>query len=331
MTATQDLTSFRTMEPGQVRQGDLLLVTQIPGEPLGQMMESLDGTRFSHSGIATREPGGDPDGPATHLASALATKLEGDGFDLGGVRWDPFHDLWDKQRDLYCIPMTDDQRQKALAHLGVFRPEPDDEGTFSVVKLVAVAVALRSFELQTTEPGHAEALFAAAADIATAWAATDDEPSYYCAELVATAYGRPFTRAEMVPPEGCGIGGDLEEPWWLGRLAELLSERFDRLDDARGRAWAGLISALAGGDWDFVIHAIGASTRSAFFMLGRRGEGSAKAPDRLRESAPGHPSLAHTDVVVPHALVTPRMLWSVFGRDAAGNDLIRRITRPPRR
>ena len=85
------------------------------------------------------------------------------------------------------------------------------------------------------------------------------------------------------------------------------------LDDARGRAWAGLTSALAGGDWDFVIHAIGASTRSAFFMLGRRGEGSATTPDHLREPAPGHPSLTHTDVAIPPALVTPRMLWSVFG------------------
>ena len=176
-------------------------------------------------------------------------------------------------------------------------------------------------------------MFTAARDVATRLGGDPRTPSYYCAELVANAYGRVFTRAEMVPPRGAGygIGDAIEEPRWFARLAELLSSgstasitRGDGRGQPSSRHWpagTGTSSSMPSG----------ASTRSAFFMLGRRGEGSAKAPDRLRESAPGHPSLAHTDVVVPHALVTPRMLWSVFGRDAAGNDLIRRITRPPRR
>ncbi|MFC5141966.1 hypothetical protein ACFPK1_27280 [Actinomycetospora rhizophila] len=304
-------------------------MTQIPGEPLGQMMEALDGTRFSHSGIAVRHPRGDLDLPATHMASALATKLDGEGFDIGGVRWDPFHELWDKHRDLYCIPMPDQLRGRALAYLDVFRPEPGQEGTFSLVKLVAVALALRAIELQEDRSQHAEALFTAASDIATAWAATVDEPSYYCAELVANAYGRTFTRAEMVPPKGTpGLGDGFDEPWWISRLAALLSERFEGIDDPRGRAWAGLTSALAGGDWDFVVHAIGASARSAIFMLRGRIEGDVAVPDELVAPAPGHPGLAQNDAIPP-ALVTPRMLWAVFGHDAAGNDLIRRIE-PPR-
>ncbi|MEJ2862400.1 hypothetical protein [Actinomycetospora flava] len=297
-------------------------MTQIPGEPLGQLMESLDGTRFSHSGIAVRLDGGS--GPATGLASALATKLDGEGFDVGGVRWDPFGELWDKHRDLYCIPMSSAMRARALRYLGEFRPEPGEEGTFSLVKLVAVAVALRAVEIAVDEPAHASELFSAASEIASAWAATDEEPSFYCAELVATAYGLTFFRADLVPPGGTtGIGGDLEESWWVRRLAEWLSDRFENIDDPRGRAWASLTSALAGKDWDFVVNAVGASTRSAIFMLRGRVDGPVATPSALREPIVGHPDLARTDIPVPPALVTPRMLWAAFGRET-----IRRIERP---
>src|SRR3954469_12033298 len=104
VTADTERTSFRAIEPRDVRQGDLLLVTQIPGEPLGRLMQSLDGTVFSHSGIAAGRDRAD-DEPATHLASALAKGLPA-GVDVGGVRWDRFDTFW-PHRDIYCIPMPD--------------------------------------------------------------------------------------------------------------------------------------------------------------------------------------------------------------------------------
>ncbi|MEJ2887977.1 hypothetical protein [Actinomycetospora aeridis] len=303
-----------------MRQGDLLLVTQIPGEPLGRLMEALDGTRFSHSGIAVRvEPG---DGPADHLASALATKLD-DGLDFGGVRWDPFSELWHKHRDLYCIPMSDDLRARALAYLGKYRPHPKDEGKFSFVKLVTVAAALRAFEVEPRNPGYSEPLFSAACSVASAWAATDDEPAYYCAELVATAYGRPFTRAEMVPPAGSGIGEEFDEPWWIRKASALLSDTFGGVGGPRGESWVDLAGAVST-DWDFVAHAMGGSLRSVTFLARGKIEPPPKVPDcPLRAPAADHPSLARTDVPIPHALVTPRMLWQVWGQGT-----IRRIRRP---
>lgn len=48
----EDRTSLGVMYPHEVRPGGLLLVTRIPGDPLGGLMEELDGTAFSHSGIA---------------------------------------------------------------------------------------------------------------------------------------------------------------------------------------------------------------------------------------------------------------------------------------
>jgi hypothetical protein len=110
------------MDPLEVRPGDLLLVTRIPGEPLGRLMQRLDGTVFSHSGVAVRTD--EDEGPATHLASALAKDLPGRGIDIGGVRWDAFGEFWERHRDLYCIPMPDDLRRHALDYLASSRRSP---------------------------------------------------------------------------------------------------------------------------------------------------------------------------------------------------------------
>ncbi|WP_133829341.1 hypothetical protein [Actinomycetospora succinea] len=276
-------------------------------------MEALDGTRFSHSGIATRIDDGT--GPATHLASALATELPDTGFDIGGVRWDEFATFWGKHRDLYCIPMTDELRARALAYLTQFEPEPDKEGSFSFLKLVTVAAGLRSVELEPRWPDLAERLFGAARDVAQAWEATKDDPSYYCAELAAHAYGRPFTRAEMVPA-ATGLGNGLQEWSWIGRLVRAWGERVDDGGDpTRAETWAALFSLVFSEDWDFVSRAVGASTRSSFYLLGGV-RGSVVTPLPLADPPADHPGLAHTGVEIPAALVTPRMLWAAFGRDA---------------
>jgi hypothetical protein len=63
---------------------------------------------------------------------------------------------------------------------------------------------------------------------------------------------------------------------------------------------------------------------SVTFLLRGKIDPPPKVPDHpLRAPDPGHPSLARTDVPIPHALVTPRMLWQVWGQET-----IRRIDRP---
>ncbi|HWN27373.1 MAG TPA: hypothetical protein VNP37_10465, partial [Actinomycetospora sp.] len=169
-------------------------MTHIPGEPLGELMQRLDGTVFSHSGIAVRTDQ-DPDRPATHLLSALAKDLPEDGaLDLGGVRWDPFSSFR-PHRDLWCIPMPAQSRRRALEYAARFRPEAGEEGSFSFVKLVTVAAALRAVELRTIDPALASSVFAATTAVAQQLAPDQHRRSYYCAELVANAYGRTFTRA----------------------------------------------------------------------------------------------------------------------------------------
>ncbi|MDD7941987.1 hypothetical protein PHK61_26580 [Actinomycetospora lutea] len=314
-------------------------MTQIPGEPLGQMMQRLDGTCFSHSGIAVRAPGVDH-GPATHLASALAKNLPA-AADLGGVRWDAFEEFWSKDRELYCVSMERHLRYRALGYLARFEPEPDREGKFSFVKLVTVAAGLRAVELHATDAALAELLHAASREVAATWAATARAPSYYCAELVASAYGRRFTRAEMAPPDvaGDGIGDGIDEPRWLAWLMGMLADEIDEIDNPRGRAWARLLGLLSSRDLDFLTHAVVAIAGSGGRLLGGLFDdlldtitGGDDEPAEIPVPAPLGPpramdGLADPDALIPDALVTPRMLWAAFGHEDGENVL--RIVRKP--
>ncbi|MDD7966801.1 hypothetical protein [Actinomycetospora lemnae] len=274
------------------------------------MMQLLDGTCFSHSGIAVRVDG--RDGPATHLASALTRRLPG-SVELGGVRWDAF-EKFRPHRDLYTVAMPDDLRSRALDHLARFRPRRGEAASFSVVKLVTVAAALRSIELQSSDHDRAERLFAAARRVAEVWAASDEAPSYYCAELAATAYGRPFTRAEMTPPDVAVSGiGDLARVRWSGRVTSAVARVVNGLDEPRRRALARLLGVLAREDRGFLHHAAGAIASSAAVAL-RHVTGGPSAPEPLAEPRP-LPAIVDPHAAIPYALVTPRMLWQAFGRD----------------
>ncbi|GAA4772917.1 hypothetical protein GCM10023200_01620 [Actinomycetospora chlora] len=282
------------------------------------MMQLLDGTCLSHSGIAVRVDG--REGPATHLASALTRRLPG-SMELGGVRWDPF-EKFRPHRDLYTVAMPDDLRARALEHLARFRPRRGEAASFSVVKLVTVAAALRSVELQVADQARAERLFGAARAVAATWAASDDAPSYYCAELAATAYGRPFTRAEMTPPAATVSGlGDLARTRWSGRVTRAIARVVDGLDEPRRRSLARLLGVLAREDRGFLHHAAGAIASSAAVAF-RRATGVPSAPEPL---APPRvlPALVDPHAVIPYALVTPRMLWAAFGRES-----LRRVGQP---
>ncbi|MHC1560626.1 hypothetical protein ACR9E3_16845 [Actinomycetospora sp. C-140] len=315
-------------------------MTQIPDEALGQMMERYDGTKLSHSGIAVHiDEHGEThrDRPANGIASALAERLDGD---YGGVRWDEFEKFW-PSRDFYTVAMSDRHRERALDYLDEFTPVPGGEGAFSFVKLVNVAAGLRSVALQETNPGLAEELFVAARDVATAWAATPEDPSssaYYCAELVAHAYGRTFTRAEMTPP-AAPKGGiepeDIEEPEWAEWVVKRLRRRLDDLEDPDHRTAATLLALLSAKDWDFLALAITSVATSGGQALSGildgllddvRGwmrrwgwtnaeEAPVERPRVPRPLAPPRrlPTLRAPNSPVPPALVTPRMLWVAFG------------------
>jgi hypothetical protein len=297
-------------------------------------MERLDGTRFSHSGIAVRGPGV-TEGPATHIASALAENLR---LDFGGIRRDEFKHFW-PTRDLYTVAMPQDLRDRAVEYLAGYPDAPGDEGTFSFVKLVNIAAGLRSFELYAREDGElGERLYGAARAVAESWAASKDHPSWYCAELVANAYGRPFTRADLTPPPARGAIEDIPEPEDLPWVVQRLFDRVERLDGRNGTA-ARLLTLLSEEDRPFLVDAVtailasgGKLFRDAFddvvdavgdwFGGEPDPEEEPRVPDPLPDPRP-MPGLPDPDAPLPYGLVTPRMLWHVFGRGS-----LRKIQQP---
>ncbi|WP_285657166.1 hypothetical protein [Actinomycetospora sp. NBRC 106375] len=269
------------------------------------------------------------EGPATHIASALAENLR---LDFGGIRRDPFSDFW-PSRDFYIVAMPDELRSRALKYLEGYPDAPGDEGTFSFVKLVNIAAGLRSFELYDRDAALAERLYGAARDVAESWAASKDHPSWYCAELVANAYGRSFTRADLTPPPSLGAREDIPEPDELPWVVDKLFDRIERLDGRNGTA-ARLLTLLADEDRPFLVDAVTAIAQSGGKLFGEvlddlvdrvldwlRGdeepdpEEEPRTPDPLLDPRP-MPGLPDPDAPLPYGLVTPRMLWQVFGRDS---------------
>jgi hypothetical protein len=133
----------------------------------------------------------------------------------------------------------------------------------------------------------------------------------------------------MAPPEGSGvgIGNRIEEPRWAAWLMGMLTDEMDGLDGARGRAWARLFAILSTEDWDFLARAVGDIAKSGGIAVGDLLDGwlddltggsdeseEAAVPSALGAPRP-MPGLARPTSELPHALVTPRMLWAAFGRD----------------
>ncbi len=284
-------------------------------------MQELDGTCFSHSGIAIPgEPGGLP-----RVASSQMTGLP-DATDWGGIRCDDFAHFW-PSRDLYVIPMSPDDRARALRRVSEFDDRAGADGRFAITKLVTIAVALHATALRRSPATRdlGERMFAAARAVAEAWRATPECPRYYCAEFVAQAYERPSVRLELDPrvvdpdtPPTDEDDGYLPSPGEILRAArDLLGDELRPTAEQR-RARRTLLSLLAWEDPAFLWRAVTTVLDAAVFALNEDDDPLVPPP------APAIPTpLDPSETVdpdewgdeIPFALVTPRMLWAAFGRD----------------
>ncbi|MEJ2866525.1 hypothetical protein WCD74_02025 [Actinomycetospora sp. OC33-EN08] len=169
------------------------------------MITRLDGSAFSHSAIAT----GDGDGQMT---SAHMSFCRTRPFDLGGIRADHVSHFWDLGQSVYRLALRPDvPRGPALERLETLR-SPDDDGTFSVPKIVIVAIALATFA-HDLAPAQAEEVRRLAVDAAGAWEGVPDRREFYCAELIARLYDRRFPVDALAPvdPQRPATGPQAQE------------------------------------------------------------------------------------------------------------------------
>ncbi|MDL5159584.1 hypothetical protein [Actinomycetospora termitidis] len=267
-------------------------MTPIPGEPLGDMITRLDGSGFSHSGIAT----GDGDG---QMASAHMSFCRTRPFDLGGIRGDHVSHFWELGQSVYRLAVRPEvPRDPALERLASLR-SPDDDGTFSVPKIVIVAIALATFA-RDLAPESALEVRRLAFEAARAWEGVPDRRQFYCAELVARLYDRPFavSALEPVDPQRPAPGPPAQE----GFLDSLLVRTLGWLtDDDLQAPYDRMLAAVEKAMPTFLDQAAVDILLSPFLHDG----GPALAQGRRTPvDRPDDPAAER----LPYSLVTPRML-----------------------
>ncbi|MCD2187959.1 hypothetical protein [Actinomycetospora soli] len=268
-------------------------MTPIPGEPLGDMITRLDGSGFSHSAIAVADGEG-------RVASVHMSFCRTRPFDLGGIRGDHVSHFWDLGQSVYRLAVRPEvPRGPALERLASWHT-PEDDGTFSVPKLVIVAIALATFA-PDLDPVQARRVRALAVEAASAWEGVPERRQFYCAELVTRLYDRPFSHEVLAPPDPQrpASGPPVQE----GFLDSLLVRTLGWLtDDDLQAPYDRLLAAVEEAMPTFLDQAAVDILLSPFL----RGDGPALSQGRRTpRTVPDDDGRAPR---LPFSLVTPRML-----------------------
>lgn len=297
--------------PGETQPGDLVFVT---GQgPLGEMIEQLDGSPYSHVGVVL-DAGrmisartGPPADPNVELRWSS---------DIGGVRIDTFEALWAGERNLVIGRTAPGSgREQAPERMEAWLDSgQQDRSAFSFVKLFAVATGLRGAGLASA-PDDGEALRAAAERVARSWAVEHQgtRPSFFCAEAVAAAFGQQFARDRFPPPLvlGAAAAGPGDPAWWAdverlaGRLFDEAPSPGQILDVVR------MVGTVAHRDRAFLGSA---AERLVEILRAAARRKRLEAVEReLAALTPSEPharrgTAAPAAGPLPTALVTPRML-----------------------
>lgn len=272
--------------------GDILLVTPMAGEPLGELITRLDGSAFSHSGLSLGEG---------RIASAHQSFLPSDPLDFSGLRADGFEHFWAKGQSVYRLAVPS-AGARARAVEAVRRIREPDDGSFSVPKIFIVAIALASFDRSLFDAQAGATIRALAVDAARAWEGRPGERTFFCAEIVARAFGERFPLSALEPPGGVrpatappahdGLLGRMMQAYLDLATGDECQEALDRLVDALEVEAPTLLDTV-GRDILTSLRQVGHPRPLVGRYAGRR------TPQKDWET---------TGLLLPSALVTPRML-----------------------
>ncbi len=262
------------------------------GEPLGEMITRLDGSAFSHSGLALGDG---------LIASAHQSYLASKPWDFSGLRAEEFGHFWDKGQSVYRLAVPSaEARARAVAAVHALRV-PDD-GTFCVPKILIVAIALASFDRSRVDEEAGATIRELAIEAARAWEGEPGSRTFFCAEVVARAFGERFPLSALQPPGAIrpapappaedGVLGKAVELYLDAATGDACQESLDRLVDA--------LDIEAPAFLDTVGRDILASARGVGHHRGMAGRYAGRlTPNKGWET---------TGRLLPSALVTPRML-----------------------
>lgn len=266
----------------------------MPDEPLGAMITRLDGSAFSHSGLALGDG---------LIASAHQSFLPSDPLDFSGLRAEKFEHFWGKGQSVYRLAVPSaEARARAVEAVHALRV-PDD-GSFCVPKILIVAIALATFDRTLFDEEGGATIRELAIDAARAWEGAPGERTFYCAEVVARAFGERFPLSALEPPGGVRPATTAPaRDGMLGRMMELYldvatgdecQEPLDRLVDALDIEAPAFLDTVAR---DILASARRAERDDERGLTGRYS--GRRTPQKGWEL---------TGRLLPSALVTPRML-----------------------
>jgi hypothetical protein len=300
--------------------GDLLLVTPIPGDALGELVTLLDGSRFCHAGIAWEDG---------KIASCRSSPSAFDPDDSSGVRIDDLSEFTKLGREVWKMRVAPELRLPALEFVEAFADDGAEgapESSFSFAKLFVVSAALNALDPHNeVEDEDRDRMLDAAVDAAEAYAWSPERPRFFCSDFVACAYGVDFPLSTLRPPAGPrpdpvpeppvrSKGHRIEPPSW-GDVEAFMRAVGDEFPTGRQalELWQ-LLARVARHDTDYFAEAIDVliaklahptdhgpadhGPRSVGRPSTRPPAGDARYPTP-RIVAPG---------MAPTALVTPRML-----------------------
>ena len=110
---------------------------------------------------------------------------------------------------------------RARAVEAVHRLRDHDDGSFCVPKILIVAIALSTFDRALFDEEAGATIRALAIDAARAWEGKPGERTFFCAEVVARAFGERFPLSALEPPGGVRpASAPPAEDGVLGRVME---------------------------------------------------------------------------------------------------------------
>jgi hypothetical protein len=291
-----------------VQPGDLMLITKRNEDPLASFVSELDGSPFSHCGIAVR------DGLVANCRTSPAIwKIE----DTGGVRFDPISVFTDAHREVWrARPLLE---PAAISRAVDFAEQFSQDGrpgaqqsSFGFTEMFLVSCGLNARSPRASLPDDArEAIFSAtlAAGRAATWTTT--RAAFFCSEFVAAAFGQPFELSAFDPPLVPFV--DIES-WVVPRgLPGFVARLESELDGLRAKAaLAKLVATVFAYDVGYLLEAFETVTAWKQWEASQPPApepGSTEPPDPGSVPPPRVPAAVTPRGALPTSLITPRMLW----------------------
>lgn len=289
----------------EIQPGDLILVTRREDDPLAMFVSEMDGSIWSHCGIAVSDG---------RVANCRTGPDAYDVGDPGGIRLDEIDVFLQAKRSVHrARPRLDnDVLARAVRFAESFGKDGRSgaqQSEFGFAKLFLVSCALAGVRPALDISHHGRrSIVHAAVDAARILSWTRSRPLFFCSEFVSAAYGEPFAEKDLTPPVVIDID-QRKEPTVPERVEGFLDRVNAEIGGTQGAAaLLRLVAVMGLYQASYLVKALDTTLKWKEFeeQQQRRSDDALPASDSDLPPVVEVPTLPLD--ALPQALVTPRML-----------------------